>query len=85
MPIEGKFYESEELQLLLDVKKQRITNLFGESAIKPGLYPAEIVEPYLLNHNIRPASLPVRTHDHPDGATWAELEKEFDNAEEISR
>lgn len=81
MPIEGKFYESEELQLLLGVKKQRITNLFGKSAIKPGWYPAEIVEPHLLNKNIRPADLSIRTHDHPEGMTWAELEKEFDNNE----
>lgn len=81
MPIEGKFYGSEELQLLLGVKKQRISNLFGASVLRPGLYPAEIVEPHLLNKNINPASLPVRTHDHPAGATWAQLEAEYDTAQ----
>lgn len=78
MSIEGKFYTSQELQEILGVTKQRIANLFGESAIKPGLYPAEVVEPHLRNKGIRPETLPVRTHANPDGATWAELEKEFD-------
>lgn len=81
MPIEGRFYESEELQLFLGVTKQRITNLFGECAIKPGLYPSEVVEPHLRNKGIRPETLPVRTHANPDGATWEQLEAEHDAAQ----
>lgn len=70
MPIEGKFYESEELQLLLGVTKQRISNLFGVSVLRPGLYAAEAIEPYLINKNIRPETLPVRTFDHPAGVAF---------------
>lgn len=83
MPIEGRFYDLEELVLLMGVTKQRISYMFNDHAIKPGLYPAEIVEPYLLDRNINPNTLPVRTCDHPEGATRAQLEKEFDNDNNI--
>lgn len=83
MPIEGKFYEGEELQLLLGVTKQAISNIAhrqGWKAIKRGLFCAESVEAYLVGRNIDPKYLSIRTHSHPAGATWAELEKEFDDA-----
>ncbi len=51
MPIEGRFYESEELQLLLDVTKQAISNIAyrqGWKTLKRGLFCAESVEPYLM-------------------------------------
>lgn len=84
MPIEGKFYTAQELRDILKVKKQRISNianLQGWIALQPGLYCAESVEAYLLGKNISPIHLSIRTHDHPEGMTWAELEKEFDNNE----
>ncbi len=82
MPIEGKFYTSQELQEILGVKKQRISNianLQSWTALQPGLYCAENVEAYLVGRNIDPKYLPIRTHSHPDGATWAELEAEHAN------
>lgn len=81
MPIEGKFYSLAELVPLLERTKQQISHKFAGCALHPGLYPAEIVEPHLLNKNISPVLLPIRTHSHPDGATWAQLEEEFDNAQ----
>jgi hypothetical protein len=64
MPIEGKFYTSKELQSLLDVSKQRISNLAKRQSwtvLVPGLYCAEGVEDYLMWRGIDPASLPIRT------------------------
>ncbi len=81
MPIEGKFYPLGELVTLLGKTKQQISFKFAGCALHPGLYPAEAVEPHLEAKNINPASLPVRTHDHPAGATWAELEAEHDAAQ----
>lgn len=79
--IKGRFYTSLELQDLLKVSKQRISSLGRQKnwiALSRGLYCAEDVEPYLLSRNIDPQHLPIYTHSHPDGATWAQLEKEFD-------
>lgn len=82
MPIQGKFYTSKELQALLGVSRQRIRNLASEDgqdflALNPGLYCAEDVEDYLMARGIDPLKLPVRTYDHPDGATLTELEAEY--------
>lgn len=85
MPIEGRFYTSQELQEILKVKKQRISNianLQSWTALQPGLYCAESVEAYLKGRNIDPKYLPIRTRDHPDGVTQALLEKEFDECQQ---
>jgi hypothetical protein len=50
MPIEGKFYTSKELQEILNVSRQRISNLAKDNdwvVLVPGLYRAEDVENYL--------------------------------------
>ncbi len=81
MPIEGKFYQHQELQELLDVSKQRISNLAVQQnwdGPQPGLFWADDVEPYLHSRGIDPAKLPVKSYDFPDGATWAEREAAFD-------
>lgn len=82
MPISGKFYISQELQQILEVTKGRVSNLEREQGwtpLKPGLYCAEDVEPYLLSRGIDPARLPVRDYDHPEGATREEREKGTDD------
>lgn len=79
MPIEGKFYTQLELVYLIGRTRQRISAMFRDCAIEPGLYPAEVVEPELENRNIIARHLPVRTFDHPEGITRKESEKEFDD------
>ena len=64
MPIDGKLYQAAELQKLLKVKKQRISNLARDQnweGPQPGLYWAECVEPYLMGRNIDPLKLPIQT------------------------
>lgn len=82
MPISGKFYTSKELQELLNVKKQRISNLARDrdwNGPLPGVYWAEEVEPYLEYYrNIDPLTLPVKSFDFPAGATWQEREAAYD-------
>ncbi len=78
MPIEGKFYEAEELVLILRITKQAVAKRFG--GFRAGLYPAELVEPALADKGIKTEDIPVRTYDYPEGATWAEREKEFNEA-----
>ncbi len=68
MPILGKFYTSEELQKLLGVTKQRISNLAKNwESPHPGLYYAQSVEPYLMGRNIDPIRLPARSWEAPEG------------------
>lgn len=82
MPIEGRLYTSAELQNILGVSKQRITNLSNEQdwlSPAPGLYYAEQVETYLMDYRkIDPITLPIRSWDFPDGATWAEQQATYD-------
>ncbi len=75
MPIEGKFYEAEELVLLLRITKQAVAKRFA--GFRAGLYPAELVEPVLADHNINIETIPVRSYDYPEGATWVERAVEF--------
>jgi hypothetical protein len=66
MPIRGTFYTSGELQKLLGVSKQRISNLSNEqnwASPHPGIYYAQSVEPYLMGRGIDPIRLPVREWD----------------------
>lgn len=75
MPIIGKFYTSEELQKLLGVTKQRISNLAGAqswASPHPGIYYAQSVEPYLMGRGIDPITLPAISWEWPEGITWAE-------------
>jgi len=75
MPIRGTFYTSEELQKLLGVTKQRISNLAKEQnweAPHPGLYYAQSVEPYLMGRNIDPIRLPVRSWEAPEGEIFSQ-------------
>lgn len=83
MPIEGKFYDSGELQKLLGITRQAISQLAIRQnwTTLDARYCAEDVEDYLRSKNIRPKTLPVRTYANPDGATWAELEAEHDAAQ----
>jgi hypothetical protein len=65
MPIEGKFYTSSELQKLLRVSKQRISNLSklqNWTTLVPGLYCAEDVEDYLIIRDIDSYGLFTRTY-----------------------
>lgn len=69
MPIRGTFYTSEELQKLLGVTKQRISNLSREQnweSPHPGLYYAQSVEPYLMGRDIDPIRLPVVSWESPE-------------------
>lgn len=62
MPIRGTFYNSEELQKLLGVSRQRISNLAKAQnweGPQKGLYYAQSVEPYLMGRNIDPIRLKV--------------------------
>lgn len=80
MPIEGRFYTNLELQEFLGISKQGVSNIStrqGWTALHPGLYCSEDVEIYLMNRNIDPKNLPIRTHDYPDGVTWAEREEDL--------
>lgn len=77
MPIQGKFYTAEELQTLLGVSKQRVSNLadeqgWNDSAPRPGLYYAQSVEPYLMRRDCDPIRLPVISWDWPEGISWAD-------------
>lgn len=70
MPIRGTFYTSEELQNLLGVTKQRISNLANAqfwASPHPGIYYAQSVEPYLMGRNIDPMRLPVVSWEAPKG------------------
>ena len=82
MPIEGKFYTPAELQTLLGVTKQRISNIAATHnwwAVIPGLYAAEDVEQYLAHYrNISPDGLAVLFYHNPDGETPAELRAEHE-------
>ncbi len=75
MPIEGKLYPSDELQCLIGVKKQRISNIAKDRnwlVLIPGKYFAEDVEPFLMGRGIDPAKLKTKSYCFPDGATAAE-------------
>lgn len=55
MAIRGKFYTSKELQKLLGVSKQRISNLSNEQnweSPHPGIYYAQSVESYLMGRGV---------------------------------
>jgi hypothetical protein len=82
MPISGRFYTSEELQTLLGVTKQRISNLSREqnwAEVRPGLYYSQSVEPYLMGRAIDPIKLSVISWDYPEGITLTE-EQRFYNS-----
>lgn len=69
MPFQGRFYTSEELQKLLGVTKQRISNLSNEQnweSPHPGIYYAQSVEPYLMGRNIDPIRLLVVSWEVPE-------------------
>lgn len=75
MPLQGKFYTSAELQKILNVSKQRVSNIASDrnwTTLVPGLYCAEDVEAYLHLRNIDPQRLSVRTYYEPEGATFLE-------------
>lgn len=82
MPISGKFYQHQELQSILNVSKQRVSNIAADhnwEGPQPGLYYAESVEPYLMHYrNITPESLTVISWDNPDGKSPAEYRAEYD-------
>ncbi len=86
MPIQGKFYSSNELQVpeVLGVTKARINQVAIENdwiTLVPGsaLYCAEQVEDYLLGRGIDPSNLPILDYDYPDGATLTERESDADD------
>lgn len=81
MPTEGKFYNNNELQEILNVTKQAIDQLANRQnwVTLDARYCAEDVEDYLKMRGINIESFPIRTHSHPEGTTWVQLEKEFDN------
>jgi hypothetical protein len=86
MPIEGKFYSSKELQKILNVGKQRISHIAKDNGwlilvSGSALYCAEQVEDFLMGRGIDPDTLSVRDYEHPDGATWADLEAEYAEVE----
>ena len=77
MPIEGRLYSAQELQEILGVSKQRVSNLASQQGWQgpvSGLYWADAVEWYLMGRGIDPISLPVYSSDFPEGATIAERE-----------
>lgn len=83
MPISGRFYPSEELQKLLGVTKQRISNLANEqnwAEARPGLYYAQSIEPYLMGRGIDPITLSVVSWEWPEGITWAEEQRLYNEA-----
>lgn len=62
MPIQGRFYSSEELQKLLGVSRQRVSNLAKAqnwNGPQKGLYYAQSVEWYLMGRGIDPLTLKV--------------------------
>lgn len=70
MPIRGTFYTSEELQKLLGVSKQRISNLAKSQnwqGPQKGLYCARSVEWYLMGRGIDPLTLKVQYWESPEG------------------
>ncbi len=70
MPFQGRFYTSEELQKLLGVTKQRISNLSATQnweSPHPGIYYAQSVESYLMGRNIDPIRLLVQSWEALDG------------------
>jgi hypothetical protein len=97
MPISGKFYTSEELQTLLGVTKQRVSNLARQqnwAEARPGLYYSQPVESYLLGRAIDPVKLAVTSWDYPEGITPAQeqelynemlQQQDVDDADEINR
>jgi len=70
MPFQGLFYTSKEIQKLLGVTKQRISNLSSEQnweSPHSGIYYAQSVEPYLMGRKIDPIKLAVRSWETPEG------------------
>lgn len=64
MPIFGKLYTSQELQQLLGVNRQRISNIAtarGWTGPRPGLYWPEQVELWLRYKGYDPSSLDIIT------------------------
>jgi hypothetical protein len=81
MPIEGKFYNAQELMALLDVKKAGVSAIARRQqweGPEPGLYWAAPVEAYLFHRGIDPQTLPIRSEDFPGGATWGERVAAFE-------
>jgi hypothetical protein len=82
MPLEGRFYTSQDLQEILGVSKQRVANIAAyyewvQPVLNVGIYFAEEVESYLVGRNIDPATLPIVDFEYPDGATPAQRSEAF--------
>lgn len=76
MPIEGRFYSNKELQEILGLSKQRISDIARQQswlAIQPGLYCSEDVEDYLEYRDVDLDTLPIRSYQFPDGAALTEI------------
>lgn len=65
MPIQGKFYQQQELVQILSISKQAISNIAsrqGWQGPQPGLYWSGCVEPYLIKRQIDVEKLVVITN-----------------------
>lgn len=85
MPISGTFYTSQELQVLLDVSRQRVSQLAtqqGWYSPTPGLYDGADVGPYLTKRRRTELLRQAGWWNYPDGlCEWDEVDTECPTCE----